>query len=334
MESDAGTIVGEIVPIWLNLTTKQHIVDKIRLKPSKLIVPRSINTSENLNICLITADPQRAVKNVVADQSFPTALASKITRIIGYSKLKKRYFSFESRRQLLTEHDLFLADDRIITRLVKALGKVFYQGTTKRPIPIRIAQQEGKDGRRVKQAEPKHSGKEEHSSSVASPAVVAREIESTLSAVPVTLKPGTNVAVRVGDSSFTPQQLSDNIKAVALGIIEKHVVRGWRNVKAIHIKSPNSAAVPIWLADDMWIEDRNVVDDEEQKLIEAPVKTKKRKPQAGTNDEDITKKKPKKSDTAPSGNDQERALAAARKAKLMQLKHKAKAWQDGVISSS
>ncbi|KAK6369338.1 proteasome-interacting protein cic1 [Exophiala oligosperma] len=236
-------------PIWLTLTTKQHIVDKTRLKPSKVSVPHSLNTSPDLRICLITADPQRAVKNVVADPAFPASLKSRVTKIIGFTKLKNRYKTFETRRQLLAEHDIFLADDRIITRLPATLGKIFYKGSSKRPIPITIAQSQ-----RAKNDIKQKATKGEGAAAPAGPAVLAKEIDKAVDAVPVNLRPGTLVAVRVGLASFGPEQLAENIAAVVQNLIEKHVVKGWKNVRGIHIKGQSSTAVPIWLADDLWTE--------------------------------------------------------------------------------
>lgn len=267
-------------------------MDKNRLLPSKVPVPHALNKSENLSICLIVADPQRAVKNLVTDPSFPTSLSSQINKIIGYTKLKARYKTFESRRQLLSEYDLFLADDRIVTRLPETLGKVFYKGTAKRPIPIRIAFQNRQEGKIVKSASAKRS--KEQKLAVFAPAnVVAKEIEQTLRTVPVSLKPGTLVAVRIGKVGFKSQQLAENIIAVANAVIHKHVAKGWRNVKAIHIKSPNSAAMPIWLADELWVQDDAVIHPDSQEgsqdLIAGEKATIKRKrnpnttrgPQAG-----------------------------------------------------
>lgn len=327
-DSDSDDSVEAEQPIWLSLTTKQHIVDNARLTPSKIRVPHSLNKSSELRICLITADPQRAVKDVVADPAFPPSLSSRITKIIGYSKLKARYHTFESRRQLLAEHDIFLADERIITRLIQTLGKTFYKGTTKRPIPIRIALQERADGKRQKAAPKKKVPGQERYAAVASPAVVAKEIETTLGAIPVSLKPGTNVAVRVGLASFTPNELAENIAAVVPAVIQKHVVKGWKNVKAIHIKSPTSAALPIWLADDMWVGDEILVDgdvaekDHQALKASADNRNEKKRKQESTTKQDSESGVRKKARKAHGDAkvDEERSLAAARQGKLAHMK--------------
>jgi ribosome biogenesis protein UTP30 len=322
----------DIQSIWLNLTTKQHIVDRNRLKPSKIAVPHSLHDSSSLSVCIISADPQRAVKNAVADPSFPSTLSSRITKIIGYSKLKARYHSFESRRELLSEHDVFLADDRIITRLPDTLGKVFYKGTAKRPIPIQIAQENRIEGKRFKTPKQKVPNEEKHAS-IASPAIVAKEIEKALKSVPVSLKPGTSLSVRVGNTKLTPQQLADNVSVVARGIIERHVVKGWRNVKSIHVKSPNSAALPIWLADDMWVEDEGVADGLEAGEHESALTKKSKRGKRRSESESDVQGHARKRMKAPTDpvNGEDRLLAAARRAKLSQ--QKARAMQEGALVS-
>lgn len=46
----------------------------------------------------------------------------KIAKVIGLSKLRTKHESFEAKRQLCAQYDLFLADDRILSYLPKLLG--------------------------------------------------------------------------------------------------------------------------------------------------------------------------------------------------------------------
>ncbi|KAE8394559.1 ribosomal protein L1p/L10e family-domain-containing protein [Aspergillus alliaceus] len=307
--------------IWLVVTTKKHVVDKNRLKPGKIRIPHSLNDSPNLSVCLITADPQRAVKNIVADPSFPQHLTSRIDKIIGYSKLKARYQSFESRRQLLSEHDVFLADDRIIMRLINTLGKVFYK-SSKRPIPVQLAEVKKVDGKRLKKDQ-KPKSKEEDST-FATPAIVAKEIEKALNSAPVQLAPATTAAIRIGSSKLTSEQLAENVEAVVKGLTDRFISKGWRNVKAIHIKGANTMSMPIWLANELWVEDGDVIEDaaeDDAKALEGG-KNKKRKQIAEDEKPLEGNKKAKKPKAADEDDD-----AAARKEKLQ--KQKAKALEDG-----
>ncbi|KAL8728209.1 MAG: hypothetical protein Q9166_005557 [cf. Caloplaca sp. 2 TL-2023] len=266
IDSSDEANVPDSEPIWLSLTTKKHIVDKHRLKPGKIPLPHSLNQSLTTTICLITCDPQRQVKDTTAHPSFPTALSSRITRIISITKLKARYQSFESRRKLLNEHDLFLADARVITMLPRALGKTFYQ-SPKKPVPINLEPHRSTDAS-GKHVTPK--GADQKSKSIGSPLLVAKEIEKTINCALVHLAPANNTSVRIGLSTFAAQQLADNVEVVVAGLIEKFIPKGWRNVRAVHIKGPNTMALPIWLADELWVDEGDVLEKgEEEKAKES-----------------------------------------------------------------
>ena len=312
-------------PVWLVLTTKKHIADQRRLKPGKIHLPHSFNASSSTTICLITADPQRQFKDAITHPSFSPALSSRI-RVIGVSKLKARYKSFESRRQLLSEYDVFLADDRVITMLPKALGKVFYTGS-KRPIPVHLEAHKRKDasGKRVKPST------EAKTKSIASPVQLAKEIERTLSCTQVHISPSVTTAVRVGLSNFSADHVSENIEAVVTGMIEKFITKGWRNIRAIHIKGPNTAALPLWLASEIWVAEEDILENEEAKeaLQLASQKGRKRKVREGEDEGDTQKKKAKKM----LDSDLTKEMAERRE-KLRQQKKEAKEEVQGKITTA
>ena len=265
------------VPVWLVLTTKKHIIDKKRLKPGKIPLPHPYLSSSdsNLRICLITTDPQRKFKDLIAHQSFPLDLSKKIGRVIGMTKLKAKYKSYESRRQLLSEYDVFLADDRIITYLPQVLGKVFYKVSSKRPIPVSLeGKRQSVDEHGNKRRKLSEGGKKIVKDEV-KPADVAREIERSLSSALVHLAPATTTAVKVGTSSMEPQQLQDNVEAVTAALVDKYVPQKWQNVRAVHMKGPNTAALPIWLAEELWEDEKDVLD--EPLPIKETKKSRKRK---------------------------------------------------------
>ncbi|EGR44846.1 uncharacterized protein TRIREDRAFT_52248, partial [Trichoderma reesei QM6a] len=244
--------------IWLTLTTKRHISDKSRLQPGKIPLPHSLNASPETTVCLITADPQRAYKNIVASDEFPAELRKKVTRVIDVTKLKAKYSQYEAQRKLFSEHDVFLGDDRIINRLPKILGKTFYKTTLKRPVPVVLKPKARKvDGKRAKPQ------KKEGEVNAGSPAEIAKEIEKALGSALVSLSPSTNTAVRVGFSDWTAEQLAANVEAVAGTIVDKWVPQQWRNVKGIYIKGPETAALPIWLTDELWLDGKDVIADAE-----------------------------------------------------------------------
>ncbi|MCJ1328390.1 Ribosomal L1 domain-containing protein 1 [Thelotrema lepadinum] len=249
-------------PIWLVITTKKHIVDKKRLKPGKILVPHAI-VKPDTSICLITADPQRTYKDVIADPSFPDNLRSRI-RVLGVAKIKQRYKSFESKRQLLAEYDTFLADDRIVTLLLTLLGKIVFE-SSKRPIPVDLQGSiPHKPAREERKPRPKGSAPR-----VAKPQAMAKEIEKALRSARVHLSPSVTTAIQVGYSNFESRYLQQNIEAVVDGMQQKFIPSGWRNIRSIHIKGPNTAAMPIWLANQLWVEEDDVLEDKEAEEAKA-----------------------------------------------------------------
>ena len=237
------------------------MVDQKRLKPRKVLIPHSLHTSPNISICIITPDPQRQFKDAIAHPSFPSSLSKRITKVISIKKLEAKYRSFESKRQLRDSYDLFLADDRIITYLTKSLGKTFYNTTAKRPIPVSLEAPKSKERKNVALPSTKIRKEPSDTNSIAAPLLLAKEIERTLSTAQINLSPSTTTAVRVGLASHTPEQLAANIETVMASLAGKIV--GWKNVRAVHVKGPNTMALPIWLAEELWVDEGMVLENEE-----------------------------------------------------------------------
>ena len=62
-----------------------------------------------------------------AKQRIKSMSNSGVAKVIGISKLKANYFTFEAKRKLCDQYDIFLADDRIIPSLPKLIGKTFFK---------------------------------------------------------------------------------------------------------------------------------------------------------------------------------------------------------------
>ena len=254
------------------------MTDQRHLKPRKVFLPHSLNTSSALSICLITPEPQRSFKDAIAHTAFPTSLSQRITKIISVQKLEKKYHSFESKRQLRDSYDIFLADDRIITYLSKILGKTFYKTTPKRPIPVHLEAPKTKERKNAALPSTKPRKEPSDSRSIAPSPHLVKEIERTLSTAQIHISPSTTTAVKVGFVTFTAEQIVANIEAVVTSLTDKLVA--WRNVKAIHIKGPNTMALPVWLTKELWADEGMILENhevEEAKIKEAQKGKKKRK---------------------------------------------------------
>ncbi|CAJ2514024.1 Uu.00g021430.m01.CDS01 [Anthostomella pinea] len=318
--------------IWMTLTTKRHIVNSRNLKPNKIVLPNSLNTDPEMGICLITAEPQRHYKNLVASDDFPAEWRKRVTRVIDIAKLKSKYKAYEAQRKLFSEHDIFLGDSRIITRLPNIMGKTFYKTTAKRPIPIEIQERVPKvDGKRVKRANAAGA------INACTAPQLCGEIERAVGAALVNLSPTTNTAIRVGHTGLTAEQSAANINAAARVLVEKFCPGKWKNVRSIYVKGNETVALPIYQTDELWLdEQKDIVADgsEEAKALEAKASGekanvgKKRKSLEGAAEETSpAPKKVKKSKAAklPESDDSKlNKEIADRKAALKKQKKAAK----------
>jgi len=239
-------------PIFLSISTKKHVNNTNSLKPTKIVLPNPIIASD-AKICIFTKDPQRAYKDLVASDAFPATLRERVGRVLGVEKLKKKFKSFEQKRALLADYDIFMVDERVIKIVAEFLGKVFYGSKSKRPIPIRLTAGAFVDKTVKKDKEPQNV--------VGTPQGVAKEIESALNSTYLSMSASANTSIKIGNLSQTAAQIKENTEAVIAAIIPKHIEQGWRNVRSLHIKGPATKALPIWLADELWVDDSQVLDE-------------------------------------------------------------------------
>ncbi|OIW28210.1 ribosomal protein L1 [Coniochaeta ligniaria NRRL 30616] len=325
-------------PIWLTLTTKRHIKDSSRLQPAKIPLPHSLNADPESTICIITADPQRAYKNIVASEEFPDELRKQITRVIDITHLKAKFKAYEAQRKLFNDHEIFLADDRIINQLPKILGKTFFKSTAKRPVPVVLmVSRERVDGKRVARPRGKKEKRDpsENVNARPLPEIVA-EIQKAIGAALVHLSPSTNTAVKVGYAGWTAEHLAANIETVAAALVDRFVPQKWDNVRSLYIKGPETAALPLWQTGELWVDDAHVVADGEDapKAIddaksERPNIGKKRKSlEADAEDEQVDEPKKtraaKKAKVPESNDDKLDKEIAERKERLKKQKKAAK----------
>jgi ribosome biogenesis protein UTP30 len=173
----------------------------------------------------------------------------------------------------------------------------------------------------------------------ATPAQIAKEVEKAVGSALVNLSPTTNTAVRIGYSGWTAEQIAENVEAVVESLVGKWVPQRWRNVRGIYIKGPETAALPIWLTDELWLDNKAVISNEEAAAVAVARKEKanigKKRKSIGQSEEpkeeeeeveEPQKKKSKKvKKDLPDGDDDKlNKQIADRKAKLKKQKAAAK----------
>jgi ribosome biogenesis protein UTP30 len=246
----------------------------------------------------------------VADE-FPEDLRAKIGRVIDISHLRAKFKAYEAQRKLFSEHDVFLADDRIINRLPKALGKTFYKTTTKRPVPVVLmAQREKVDGKRVAAPKGKKQKRDPAENVNARPIPeIVTEVQRAVGAALVHLSPSNNTAIKVGYASWEPEKLAQNIDTVVRELVERFVPQKWQNVRNIYVKGPETAALPIYQTDELWLDDSKVLPDGQEVPSALPGRKGAEKPNIGK------KRKSLDGDAQPAAEEQAKEERPKKKAK-------------------
>lgn len=192
-------------------------------KPMRIMIPNPIHKVndtdddtglEEPEVCLIVKEESKEwVQALIA--KFPEQMGC-VKKVLGLQSLRTKHSEFKQRRELLHKYTVFMADDRILPMLTKALGKDFLK-VKKQPIPIALTRKES----------------------------LPFAILKALSATHMVLSEGTCVTVRAGNTGMPADKLAANVAAICAAASEK-VPRKWANVCSIAIKTPNSVSLPIY----------------------------------------------------------------------------------------
>ena len=184
------------------LTPKKH-------KPTILNVPHPARTLGECDVCLFTKDPQREFKDKLAAQNVERV------KVIGVSKLKKKYVEHEAKRNLCGDHDVFLSDSRVLPMLPKLIGKQFFK-KSKQPAAVDLSRKNLRESLRV-------------------------AVEGARFLAPS----GTLVSINAGLALQPQAHLVANVMSIAKQAVPK-LENGWNNVVALYLKSTDTVALPIY----------------------------------------------------------------------------------------
>jgi ribosome biogenesis protein UTP30 len=227
-ESDSkSALLGNDLPVQVQFTLAR-IPEKTSARPIRVEIPHPLHkvlqTSEDkdqhqdgldeVEVCLIVKDESKQWVKELLEQ-FPSH-TSCIKKVLTLTSLRKKYTQYKDRRELLKRYDLFLADDRILPMLGKALGKNFFQ-EKKQPIPLKLTRKE------------------------ALPFAIQRCLKSSY----MFISPGTCVSIKAGNTAMSLEYLVENVEAILANAV-KHIPRKWSNVSAVNVKTSQSVALPVY----------------------------------------------------------------------------------------
>lgn len=119
-------------------------------KPIRVLVPHpffkladkvdeSCEEIEEPEICLIVKEESKPWCQEMIEK-FPDHMGC-VKKVLGLQSLRKKHAQYDQRRELLQKYNFFIADDRILPMLTKALGKEFFKAK-KQPVPINLTRKE------------------------------------------------------------------------------------------------------------------------------------------------------------------------------------------------
>ena len=276
-------------------------IKKPVLRPIRVKIPYSLFSSndEDHNICFFCkSDDKDDIVKYIDDNPIDG-----LKTIVSINEVKKLYNAFKDRKKLLSEHTHFVCDARVMGQLYNLLGKVFLD-RNHHPIPIDFKETSDL------------------------PNAIMKIVDSTY----MHLK-GKNIAIRFGHTAMKQDKITQNIIHGLQFAAAKIPSGGWNNIQNIVLKTPDSAALPIFNKDkeknkevSNFMKSKGKVDDDsdskaskgkskkedtkkqqimEEVQEEEPVVTRKRAPPAAKKIEEeiVPKKIPRKAATAAAVDD-------------------------------
>ncbi len=144
--ADSKSILGNDQPVQVQFTLLRT-PGSPSSKPTRIMIPHPMfhlksgeeGILEEPEICLIVKEESKQWCQEMIER-FPEQMGC-IKKVLGLQSLRTKHARYEQRRTLLHKYNVFMADDRILPMLSKALGADFYKAK-KLPIPIALTRKE------------------------------------------------------------------------------------------------------------------------------------------------------------------------------------------------
>lgn len=212
-DEDDGSVSSADKKSFYVMFGLKKIPAEVSVKPQLISVPncwKSASSADSVRVCIFTKDPHEEYKKRIKALGLPSIL-----KVMPVSKLRKNFKPFEAKRQLCASYDIFLTDCRIVSLLPKLIGKKFFE-SKKIPVVVDLTKEDLKS-----------------------------ELESAINSTYLHLTSGPCSSVKIGLGSQGVSALTENGAEIIKQVIEK-IPGGWDNIKVLHVKTPDSLALPIY----------------------------------------------------------------------------------------
>lgn len=202
--------------LYIQIALKTSHPSHRKDKPICIPLPHPFNAREGVDICMFVKDDKSGAGHKAAKKKLEKfANKAGVAKVIGTSKLRTKYESYESKRNLCREYDLFLADDRILPSLPKLIGKSFFK-QKKQPVPVDLT---AKDW--------------------------TAQVDKAKSCTTMLLSAGSCMSIKVARSSQSTDEVLANADAI-LEAVAGSIPKKWDNVQAVYLRSADSVALPVY----------------------------------------------------------------------------------------
>jgi ribosome biogenesis protein UTP30 len=200
---------GEFLSVVL---TMRRTPDAGKNKAIRIPIPHTLyDPDEGYQMCLFVKDKDVGTLKTRLEATPVDGL----TKVIGLQKLRTDYQRYKDKRKLCDSYDLFLTDDSILPMMTKALGKEFFK-KKKQPVSVRLTVND-----------------------------LPKELGRARNATYMYLGYGTCISIRAARTTMAEEDIVANMYA-AIDAAGEKVPKKWKNIQSIHIKTPQSVALPLY----------------------------------------------------------------------------------------
>lgn len=235
----------EARPVYLIVNYKIQLVRAKDYTPRIVPIPHKLDKVGAKLVLLVTKDPSTPYRAALTEKGSPTEDC--FNQIYTLTKVRSMAKDPRKALRLFKEFDVVVADHRVHKFLPGTLGAQFYAKNKKIPYMIQMA----KPDPHAQLTRGKKSAKlKDERCDAAYVRLQLRSIVGNTSFVPPAN--GNCMSIKVGYSDWLLAPIVANIAAVMLYLVEARfapvggVLRTMKNVQSVHVKTSESASMPVW----------------------------------------------------------------------------------------
>lgn len=297
--SGKPSLVGRYSKAILAQVRLKEEIKKPVQRPVRVKILHSLfnRDNEDHSICLfVRSEDKEAVEAFLERNPIEG-----VDKIVSMNDVKKIYNQFKDRKKLLSEHTHFICDARIMNHLYNALGKTFL-GVKRHPVPIDFGQ----------------------------PQKLAAEIKKVVESSTYMHLQGQVISIRFGHTGMAVADVTANI-VTGLDFAASKLKDQWKGIHSIFLKTPDSAALPLW-SKDAATDGTKFLRDKVKEEEKGKGKEAKSSASQGEKEKEETSAK-KKTEEQPKGKGKESKEQATKTVKETDNKLKAKSTKGSTSSA-